>query len=445
MTRSVAVVGGGPSGLVAARALRAAGLQPTILERHTDVGGIWDIDAAGSPMYESAHFISSKTRSGFPGFPMPDDYPDYPSHRQILAYIRAFASDAGLRELLRPSTTVEHAALRADGGWELTIDGAREPFDALVCANGVTWEPNIPTLPGHFDGEVRHSVTYTDPAEFEGRRVVIVGAGNSGVDIACDAARRADRAVLSMRRGYWFVPKHLFGIPTDVIVADPPPIPIPHRVETWALEALLKMVVGKPQRFGLPAPDHRVLETHPIVNTAVLHHLSHGDLEAKPDIERLDGDAVVFTDGSRVEADLVLLATGYHHAIPFLDEALIEWQGGRPALYLNIFHREIPTLAAMGMIEFASAAYGHFDRMAQLLAGAWSLADSDPRRQRFDALRRSHRPDLRGGHHYVDSPRHANYVEAATYDEVLDEVRHEVGLPGWRDWSSASTGALASS
>ena len=440
MIRTAAVVGAGPSGLLAARALRAEGIEPTIFERGPDVGGIWNIDAPGSPMYESAHFISSRTQSGFPGFPMPEDYPDYPDHRRILAYIRDFAEVWGLRRHLRTNTVVEHAAPTPEGAWTVTTTGeAPEVFDALICANGVTWEPNVPDLPGAdtFSGELRHSRTYRDASEFDGKRVVIVGAGNSGVDIACDAARSADRAVLSMRRGYWFVPKHLFGIPTDVIVADPPPIPIPHRVETWALEALLKVVVGKPLRFGLPAPDHHVLETHPIVNTAVLHHISHGDLEPKPDVARLDGEDVVFTDGSRVQADLVLLATGYQHAIPYLDEHLLPWNGGRPQLYLNLFPRDLPTLAVVGMIEFASAAYGHFDHMAQLVAGVLALSDDDPRRKVAAELRRTHQPDLRGGHHYVDSPRHANYVEAETYEKVLDDVRTRIGLNPWRDWVDA--------
>ncbi|MDY7106399.1 MAG: NAD(P)-binding domain-containing protein [Actinomycetota bacterium] len=447
MIERVAVVGAGPSGLVAARALRAVGIEPVVYERNTGTGGIWDIDAPGSPMYESAHFISSRTQSGFPGYPMPDDYPDYPNHREILTYIRSFADAHDLTGLVRTDTPVDSAALLEDGSWDLTLggagDGATERFDALICANGVTWVPNVPELPGEFDGEVRHTVTYRDPAELEGRKVVIVGAGNSGVDIACDAARRADHAVLSMRRGYWFCPKHLFGIPTDVIVANPPPFPIPHRIETWALEKLLAVVTGKPERYGLPAPDHHVLETHPIVNTMVLHHLSHGDLEAKPDVARLDGDAVVFTDGSRVEADLVLLATGYQHAIPFLDQDLLTWADGRPQLYLNMFSRDVPTFAALGLIEFASASYGHFDHMAQLVADVFALDDGDVRRRRFDELRRTHRPDLRGGHHYVDSARHANYVEAETYEKVLADVREQAGLGAWREWDLPVPAAAA--
>ena len=142
------------------------------------------------------------------------------------------------------------------------------------------------------------------------------------------------------------------------------------------LEKLLKVVVGNPARYGLPQPDHHVLATHPIVNTQVLHHLAHGELTAHPDVARLDGDGVVFTDGSRVEADLVLLATGYRHSIGFLDDDLLPWRHGRPELYLNIFPRQHPTLAILGMIEFASAAYGHFGRAPDADGGfSWESMD----------------------------------------------------------------------
>ena len=189
------VVGAGPAGLCMTRRLAETDARFTVLERNADVGGIWDIDAPGSPMYESAHFISSKTLSGFPDLPMPEDYPDYPNHRQILAYIRSYADRFDLRSHIQFDTGVVHAALDQDGSWQLELtDGRRVRARYLVCANGVTWEPNVISWPGRFDGEIRHSVTYRDASEFAGKRVLVVGAGNSGVDIACDAAFAADQA-----------------------------------------------------------------------------------------------------------------------------------------------------------------------------------------------------------------------------------------------------------
>ena len=208
------IIGAGPAGLAAARALKARGLPYTHLERHTAVGGLWDIDNPGTPLYESAHFISSRTMSAFSGYPMPDDYPDYPNHRQILAYLRGFADAYDLTDSIEFGVEVTAIEPTADGRWRvLRSDGTASEHDQVVAASGVQWDPIVPELPDGYTGEVRHSVTYRSAEELKGRRVLVVGAGNSGCDIACDAARSADHAVLSVRRGYWFIPKHVFGIP----------------------------------------------------------------------------------------------------------------------------------------------------------------------------------------------------------------------------------------
>ena len=434
----VAVVGAGPSGLVLARQLAKTSATFRVFERNSDVGGIWDIDAPGSPMYESAHFISSRTLSGFPGFPMPSDYPDYPNHRQLLDYIRSFADAFDLRRHITFDTAVDHASLTAEGEWLLELaDGSTQRARYLVCANGVTWVPNIVEWPGQFNGEVRHSVTYRSPEEFRGRRVLIVGAGNSGVDIACDAAFAADQAFLSVRRGYHFVPKHIMGKPADVFAAEGPHLPF--KVAQRVLGGLLRVVNGDLRRYGLPKPDHGLFESHPIMNTQILHYLGHGDAIAKGDVERFDGDDVVFKDGSREQVDLVITATGYQHASPFLDDDVLETKGGRPDLYLGIFARNHPNLAVLGFIEFASAAYANFDAMAELI-----VADATGGNAVVDALgqkKRHHRPDLTGGHGYIESERMANYVDVDTYLPALAEVKKEIGLEKGRGMTVVVTGA----
>ena len=222
------IVGAGPCGLLAARAFTLAGIPYDQFERHRDVGGIWDIDNPGTSMYQSAHFISSKFTSNFFGAPMPDHYPDYPDHRQILDYIRDFARRFGLRDKVTFGVEVLRATpIGADaaGGWRVELSsGESRVYKGLVVANGVTWTPSLPALSG--PGGVRgRGATCGDlprsPAEFAGRRVLMVGGGNSGVDIACDAARAADAAFISLRRGYHFVPKHIFGVPTDVFLSRP--------------------------------------------------------------------------------------------------------------------------------------------------------------------------------------------------------------------------------
>ncbi len=221
---------------------------------------------------------------------------------------------------------------KAEGGWRVKLsNGETRTYQGLVVANGVTWHPSLPDYPGlaNFKGEVRHAVTYRDQAEFAGKRVLIVGAGNSGVDIACDAARSADAAFISLRRGYHFVPKHMFGVPTDVFlggqVRPPKGVVIPDDPDR-----MLGAIVGDLTRYGLQAPDHKAMQSHPIMNTQILHYLAHGDLTAKVDVEAFTEFGAVFKDGSTETFDLVLFATGYDYRMPFLDEALFDWsRGGR--------------------------------------------------------------------------------------------------------------------
>lgn len=191
----ICIVGGGPGGLCMARALKRRGLDYEQFERHSDFGGVWDLDNPGTPMYESAHFISSRDLSGFLDFPMPRAFPDYPGNRQILDYLRAFARTFDLYAQARFNTAVERVDKDAQGRWIVTLDsGERRRYRALICATGCNWDPNLPEIPGHFSGEIRHAVSYRRAAEFQGKRVLIVGAGNSGADIACDAAANAQRA-----------------------------------------------------------------------------------------------------------------------------------------------------------------------------------------------------------------------------------------------------------
>jgi amino acid transporter len=437
--RTYCLVGGGPAGLIMARALLAEGVPFDWFERHNDVGGIWDIDNPGSPMYRSAHFISSRYTSGFYGDPMPSDFPDYPTWSQIRDYVRGFARRYGLYDKITLGVAVTNAVLLDGERWSVTLsNGETRAYDGLIVAPGVTWHPNLPELPGaaDFGGEVRHSVTFHDGLELRGKRVLVVGAGNSGVDIACDAARHADKAFLSVRRGYRYIPKHIFGLPTDAVINGvlPPPRGVSLAGDT---NQLVDSLVGDLTRLGLPAPDHDALTSHPIMNTQVLHHLSHGDLIAKPDVARLTPTGVEFTDGTHEEIDVVLLATGYEYKIPFLDPDLFVWRQNHPQLYLNVFSREHDTLYVLGFIEFADAAYKRFDEMAQLIVMDIRARETGRHREAIRDLKRTDTPDLRGGIAYIDSPRHANYVDSHTYQSYLADLRDRFDWPDLDDSSYA--------
>ena len=412
------IVGAGPSGLGTARAFAQAGIPFDVLERHGDVGGIWDIGNARTPMYETAHFISSRTQSEFSDFPMPETYPDYPNWKQILDYLRGFTEHHGLRQYIQFGADVRRIA-PAGEQWEVTLaTGERRRYRGVVLAVGHNWDPLMPDYPGHFDGECYHSFSYRSPIAFRGKRVLIVGGGNSGCDIACDAATHAERAMISLRRGYYFLPKHIFGQPLDVFFRQGPHIPL------WLgqplLAVLLRVLVGDLTRYGLPKPDHKVLASHPIMNTQLLHHLAHGDIAAKPDVRELRGRRVLFTDGSEEEVDLIVYATGYRATIPCLDNdgaSVLE----RGRLFLNIFPVDHPNLFVIGQFETDGGAYPVVSRQAELVARAIALGPEE-RKRWLDRARAARQPDLSAGVRYLSTPRHSFYVQFDAYNHYLDKL-----------------------
>jgi Flavin-binding monooxygenase-like len=424
------IVGAGPGGLAAARAFLNLGLKVDVFERHHAVGGIWDRENDGTPMYESAHFISSRDYSAYHGFKMPSEYPDYPSQRQILDYLQSFAAAYGLTEHIHLSTSVNHAEW--DGThWQVrTSDGATRAYLTLTCANGTQWHPAMPTFLGveSFTGTIMHSQKYSEGAQLVGQRVLVVGAGNSGVDIACDAARFATSTAISVRRGYHLIPKHIFGVPADEFGESGPHLPM--KVGQFIFPKLLKIVMGDPTKHGWPKPDHKLFETHPIVNDQILHYLRHGDISVKPQIESFDGTEVVFSDGSRTEFDLVIMATGYITKVPYLDETMFTWRGNRPNLYMRLFSQKHPGLAAIGFTEGDGGAYELFDDMADMIARTAWAAEHD--QAQFDKLRKrfaDRDPDISGGVKHQSTDRHAAYVNLHAWKGVSKAFRKEFGWP----------------
>ncbi|WP_430336226.1 flavin-containing monooxygenase [Rhodococcus sp. ACT016] len=424
---AVAVVGAGPAGLSIARMFRKYGVDYDQFERHTGVGGLWDIDNPGTPMYESAHFISSRDMSGFYDYPMPKSFGDYPTRTQILQYTKLFADEFGLADRIAFDCGVTRIEEDGEHWLVTTEDGTIRRYKAVVCASGTNWHPRMPMHPGHFDGAIRHAVTHRSARDFAGRRVLVVGLGNSAADISCDAAQSADAAFVSTRRGYHIIPKHLFGVPVDQL--DDGAVTIPRWIERPVMTAALRVIVGDVTRWGLPKPDHRLFDSHPLLNSQLLHHLQHGDITVKPEIERFDGPDVVFTDGSREQIDLVLYATGYQMKIPYIDESYFDWNGDRPAQYLTAFNRHHKNLFTLGYIETNSSAYTLFDNISNLVAQYVAAQDSNPAlTARFERLIANDDPDLSGGLSLVKSDRHKGYIDSKTIKKNIARVLEETGF-----------------
>ncbi len=321
----MALIGAGPVGLGMAKALREHKIPYEQLEADDDLGGNWY-----HGVYETVHIISSRKTTEYADYPMPDEYPDFPSRQQMLEYLQDYAEKFGLREHIQFRTKVVMALPLAEGKWELELaTGEKRIYKGLIVCNGHHWDKRFPNYPGNFAGEFIHSKDYRSPAQVAGKRVLVIGGGNSGCDIAAEAARVGKIACLSVRRGYWFLPKTFFGIPSAEMMK--PWFPV------WAqrlmIRLLLRIAVGKYSQYGFPEPDHKIFEAHPTINSELLYYVKHGRIQPRPDIARFEGQTVHFVDGNSETFDLIVCATGYHVSFPFLPPGLVPVKGSVAQLY----------------------------------------------------------------------------------------------------------------
>jgi cation diffusion facilitator CzcD-associated flavoprotein CzcO len=415
------VIGAGAAGLAVARQLKASSIPFEVVERERDVGGLWDASLPHSPVYRSTHLISSKPLTQFPDYPMPREYPDYPHHTQALEYLRSYARSFVLYDSIQFGRAVERAERGERNDWELTFsDGETRVYAGLIVAAGVHWTPNLPDVPGKFDGESMHSSRYKTPDILRDRRVLVVGAGNSGCDIAVEAGQHATRTFLSVRRGYHYIPKYAFGRPIDQVGEVGVKLGLPLWIRRPLDQALLKIIVGSPDQFGLPRPDHKLLESHPIVNAQAL---GQGDIHPKPDLEELKGREVRFKDGSVEQVDLIIYATGYRISFPFLAPSHLNSTSSAPDFHLHVFHPTYDNLFIIGMIMPDSGVWWLMDLQAQAVAQyIQALRGNGPGLRKFQTLKQGPRPDLGGGIHYLRSERHRIEVEHSSYQRRLRQV-----------------------
>ena len=420
-----ALIGAGPMGLAAAKLLQQQDIAFQGFELHSDVGGQWDIDAPNSTMYESAHLISSKHMTEFLDFPMSEEVAEYPSHVQMKQYFRDFAQHFELyKHYLFNTEVLRCEPLGETGeGWQLTWrDAAGEhqgQFAGVLIANGTLSEPNQPNFKGEFSGELLHASQYRYPSQFHNKRVLVVGAGNSGCDIAVDAVHHGLSCDMSMRRGYYFVPKYLFGKPADTLGGA---IKLPMWLKRKIDGLILKWFVGNPQKYGFPKPDYKLYESHPVVNSLVLHHAGHGDLAIRPDIDYLEGKTVHFVDGQKQDYDLILAATGYKLHYPFIDKTLLNWQGDAPHLYLNAMHPQRDDVFVLGMLEATGLGWqGRHEQAEMVVRYIHGLNTNSTAAKQLQARKAQGFNAATGGVAYLKLARMAYYVDKNTYRQAVSK------------------------
>ncbi len=424
------IIGAGVSGLVAARALAARSLPFDCFERGSDLGGLWryDNDNGLSGIYASLHVNTSRGRMDLSDFPMPDEYPDFPHHAQVLAYFEAYADHFGLRDAITFRTEVVRVAPAVGGAFRVTVrqvdtgETATHTYGAVLVANGHHWDPFRPDFPGVFHGRAMHSHDYRTPDVFAGRRVLVVGVGNSGCDVVCEAARTADRTLLSTRRGAYVTPKYLLGRPLDAWVS-PATARLPYWMQNLTAQALLLLTRGPQSRYGFPTPDVPYGALHPTVSSNLLELVRDGRIDVRPNIERLDGDRVLFEDGSTAEVDVLVYATGYNLTFPFFDEHFLKPVDNYLPLFLHVVPPELPNLYFIGLLQPIGAlmplAEAQAEWVGDLMAGRAGLPVPEAM---HEAIRARQDRDRK---RYVASRRHTIEVDFYPYLRAVALQRQE--------------------
>jgi dimethylaniline monooxygenase (N-oxide forming) len=440
----VCVIGAGSSGIAACQVLNARGIPFECFEKGSEVGGNWryENDNGMSSAYRSLHINTSRKLMAYATYPMPEDYPDYPNHFQIARYFDDYVDRFGFRERIRFRTEVTKVEPIGDVAfgpgqraqmrhreWEVTVkdaEGEREThrYRAVLVANGHHWDARWPepSLPGAdaFEGEQMHVHDYREPELLRGKRVLVLGIGNSATDIAVEASRIADATFLAMRRGAYVIPKYLNGKPTDE-AASAWLTRMPLGFQRFVIGRMLGLAAGDMTAYGLPQPDHKLLEAHPTVSAELLSRLGHGDIAVKPNIERFAGGRTVrFEDGSEEEIDLVVYCTGYKITFPFFDPGFVSAPDNRLPLYRRVVSVEHPGLYFIGFIQPLGAimplAEAQAEWVADLLSGRSALPSAAEMKKEIAAEERRMRK------RYVASKRHTIQVDFHPY---LRTIRRE--------------------
>lgn len=422
------VIGAGSTGIAICKALGDRGVPWVCYEKSDRVGGNWVFKNKNgmSSAYRSLHINTSRDRMQYADFPMPRSYPDFPHHSLIAAYFEQYVDAFGLRPGIRFETGVARVS-KDRGVFRVDDDrGGHELFDAVVVSNGHHWDPRWPEppFPGAFDGVEMHSHHYVDPSEphdLVGKRVVVVGMGNSAMDIACELSRPgvASRVFLAMRRGAWVIPNYLFGRPLDQAIPLPPWLP--WRVRQGFGAAMHRLAVGRMERYGLPRPDHRLGEAHPTISSELLPKLGRGDVVPKPNIASKEGRRVRFVDGSVEEVDAIVYCTGYRVRFPFFDPAWIAAPNNDLPLFRRVFLPGEPGVQFAGLLQPLGAIMPLAEAQGRWLA-AYYVGDYElpsPAAMRAD-IERERRAMFR---RYVPSARHTMQVD---FDDYLRDLEAEV-------------------
>ncbi len=419
MKKRVCVIGAGPSGITAAKNLLDEGHEVVVYDLGNEVGGNWVFNekVGHSSVFETTHIISSRTLSEYADYPMPKDYPDYPSHKHLADYFKSYAQYFNLYPFIQFNTLVKNCIMLDDGKWMVSTerDGIETEalFDALAVCNGHHWLPRIPTYPGKFNGEFIHSHEVKRFSKFTGKRVLVIGGGNSACDVAVESSRVAASVDISWRRGYWIAPKFMMGKPADVFSTKIHWLPRTIWQKISALSLYFRN--GKNTDYGLPQPDGPLGSHHPTINEDLFFTIRHGKIKPKKDIERLDGEDVIFKDGSKGSYDIIVACTGYIISHPFFDKNLIDYTEGEVPLWLRMMHPAIKSLYFIGLFQPLGCIWPGSELQSKIMARELSGKWERPNNIEDKIVSELRHPDFK----QINTPRHTITVDFHRFKKRL--------------------------
>lgn len=424
----VCIIGAGSSGIAAAKALADREISFDCFEKSDGVGGLWVFNATGGAgaAYRSLVCNTSRERTGYRDFPMPRGFPDFPDHARMAEYFNAYVDHFRLRDRISFHTEVIRVERLEDERWRITINsGEARAYDVLIVANGHHWDPRWPNppIPGRGGGDTLHSHDYrspTEPLDLRDRRVLVVGLGNSAVDIASELSQpgMARKVLLSIRRGVWILPRQFWGRPLDRLPGTHPLTP--WRVQSLILSVLVRLSGGVPWRSGLPKPNHPILAAHPTISDTLLDRAREGLIIPKPAIAEFRDRRVRFDDGSEETVDAVIYCTGYKVTFPFFDSGFLAAPDNDLPLWRHLIRPGDSTLFFVGLVQPLGAIMPIAEAQARLIGdhvcGRYALP---PLEQMEAEMNRERRRMFR---RFVKSDRHTMEVD---FDRYLYDLERE--------------------
>lgn len=425
----ICIIGAGSSGIAAAKTLKQYQIPFDCYEAGSKIGGNWryNNDNQMSSAYRSLHINTSRKMMEYSDFPMPKHYPHFPHHSQIIDYFDEYVAHFNIEENIIFNTKITDVTFAKNKKTYLVTTDKNETkeYDGVIVANGHHWNPRLPEpmFEGNFEGETLHSHYYRTPEIFENKNVLIVGIGNSAVDIACEAARlHTGKVFISTRSGAYILPNYILGKPFDELSKN-----IPTTLPLWTkrllLNAALWIARGKQASYGVPKPIRPILSEHPTNSQDLLNLAGRGKVVIKPNIQQLAGKNIVFEDNTQEKIDIILWCTGYKMTFPFFKNDFFPAQEVENSndlqLYKRVIHPDYKNLFFLGLIQPLGAIMPLAELQAKWIAQLLTKKMALPSEEFMWLDIEKTKQELKK--RYKESKRHTIQVDFFDYKKVLEK------------------------